>query len=69
MSPRAICHVRLAFVFITSKAKFRKKILMVLLSFFSFFSFWRANWVKDVKNKQAADVLLPSAAVEGARTA
>lgn len=29
----------------------------------------RANWVNDVKNKQAADVLLPSAPVEGARTA
>jgi len=28
----------------------------------------RANWVNDVKNKQAADVLLPSAPVEGART-
>jgi len=29
----------------------------------------RANWVNDVKNKQAADVLLPSAPVVGARTA
>ena len=29
----------------------------------------RANWVNDVKNKQAADVLLPSAPVGGAHAA
>ena len=29
----------------------------------------RANWVNDVKNKHAADVILPSAPVEGARAA
>ena len=29
----------------------------------------RANWVNDVKNKQAADVLLPSALVGGAHAA
>ena len=29
----------------------------------------RANWVNDVKNKQAADVLLPSTPVGGAHAA